>query len=181
MENEKKDIHNDAQEEITTATHEQNMATEQLLEDIITENEETAALQEQIDVLKDKYVRLMAEFDNFRKRVIKEKADIIATASKDTMTALLPVLDDFERAQKSEGTFSEGIQLVYHKLHTSLRNLGLRPINTATGTPFDAEYQEAITEIAAGEELSGKIVDTIEQGYTLNDKIIRFAKVVVGK
>lgn len=137
--------------------------------------------------LKDKYIRLYAEFDTFRRRMMKEKLDLINTAAQDTMAALLPVLDDFDRAKKSADQadsteqFSEGVTLVYQKLHNVLRQLGLEPMDTQE-QPFDPEYHEAIAEIPApAEELKGKIIDTIENGYQLRGKIIRHAKVVIGK
>jgi molecular chaperone GrpE len=143
--------------------------------------------QQEIAELKDKYMRLYAEFDNFKRRTAKEKIDLISTASKDTIAALLPVVDDFDRAKKtaddpeSTETFSEGVKLVYDKLHKILAQKGLLKMES-NGEAFDPEYHEAITEIPAPtEELKGKVIDTIEAGYFLNDKIIRYAKVVVGK
>jgi molecular chaperone GrpE len=144
-------------------------------------------LQAEIAELKDKYLRLLAEFDNYRKRVSREKIELINTAAQDTLSALLPVLDDFDRAKRiadQEGSsepFSEGMQLLYHKLYSVLRQKGLEPMES-NGVAFNAEQHEAITEIpASSEELKGKIVDTIEKGYSLHGKIIRYAKVVVGK
>ncbi len=137
--------------------------------------------------LKDKYLRLFAEFDNFKKRTIREKMEMMKTAAQDTMTALLPVLDDFDRARKAATDsdkvklFEEGIGLVYQKLNSVLKQRGLEPMET-DGELFDPELHEAFTEIPApSEDLKGRIVDTIEKGYKLNDKIIRHAKVVVGK
>jgi molecular chaperone GrpE len=145
------------------------------------------SLQAEVAELKDKYLRLLAEFDNYRKRVSREKIEIINTAAQDTLSALLPVLDDFDRAKRiaeQEGStepFSEGMQLLYHKLYSVLRQKGLEPMES-NGIAFNAEQHEAITEIPAPtEELKGKIVDTIEKGYSLHGKIIRYAKVVVGK
>lgn len=150
------------------------------------DNSETKLKQER-DELRDKYLRLMAEFDNFKKRNIRERMELMNTAARDTMTALLPVLDDFDRAQhlsedqKNSPAFQEGIELVYHKLFSILKQRGLEPMES-TGLPFDPELHAAITEIPAPtEELKGKIVDTIERGYTLKGKIIRHAKVVTGK
>lgn len=144
-------------------------------------------LQAEIAELKDKYLRLLAEFDNYRKRVSREKIELINTAAQDTLSALLPVLDDFDRAKRiadredSSEPFSEGMQLLYHKLYSVLRQKGLEPMES-NGVAFNAEQHEAITEIPApSEELKGKIVDTIEKGYSLHGKIIRYAKVVVGK
>lgn len=144
-------------------------------------------LKKQVEELKDKYLRLVAEFDNFKKRTLKEKVELLHTAAEDTMLALLPVLDDFDRAKKnaedenSTEQFSEGVHLVYQKLYNALKQKGLEPMDS-TGQPFDPELHEAVTEIPApSEELKGKVVDTIEKGYKLKDKIIRHAKVVVGK
>ena len=136
-------------------------------------------MQTQLAELKDKYLRQAAEFSNFRQRTMREKADIIAMANRDTMTALMPILDDFERASKNE-TFTEGVNLVHQKLINSLSNRGLKPMESAAGEAFDPEFHEAITEIPAGEALVGKIVDTVEKGYLLNNKIVRHAKIVVG-
>lgn len=149
--------------------------------------EELEEAHQEIAELKDKYLRLRAEFDNFRKRSVKEKIDLMGTAAKDTMTALLPVLDDFDRAKKnaedesSTEPFSEGVMLVYNKLYSTLQQKGLSPMES-TGEVFDPELHEAITEIPApSEEMKGKVFDTIETGYLLKEKIIRHAKVVVGK
>ncbi|HFA48715.1 MAG TPA: nucleotide exchange factor GrpE [Bacteroidetes bacterium] len=150
--------------------------------------DEVTELRQQVGELKDKYIRLAAEFENHRKRTIREKLDWMKTAAQDTITALLPVLDDFDRAKKfaagenNEGKgLSEGIELVYHKLYNVLKQKGLEPMET-TGEEFDPELHEAITEIPApSEDMKGKVIDTVEKGYRLNDKIIRHAKVVVGK
>lgn len=148
------------------------------------ENEE---LQAKADELQDKYLRLFAEFDNYKKRTMKEKIDLMGTAARDTVTSLLPVLDDFDRAKinaesdDSAEPFSEGVSLVYQKLHGVLKQRGLE-VMESTGEDFDPELHEAITEIPApSEDMKGKVVDTIEKGYKLKDKIIRHAKVVVGK
>lgn len=151
-------------------------------------------LQAQIEELniqlaesKDKYLRLFAEFDNFKKRNVRERMDLLKNASQDAFSALLPVIDDFDRAknsaddEKSEEAFSEGVLLVYNKLNNILSNKGLKKMET-TGEVFDPELHEAITKIPAPtEEMKGKVIDTIESGYYLNDKIIRHAKVVVGE
>lgn len=144
-------------------------------------------VKQQVGELKDKYLRLFAEFENFRKRTVKEKMDLMRNAAQDTLSALLPVLDDFDRAKKiadnenTEETFSEGVNLVYQKLYNILQQRGLKPMES-TGESFDPELHEAVTEIPAPtEDMKGKVIDTIEKGYWLNDKIIRHAKVVVGK
>ncbi len=149
--------------------------------------EEVEELNIQLSEQKDKFLRLYAEFDNFKKRTIKEKLEFMNTASRDTLSALLPVLDDFDRAKKnaeddnSTEPFSEGVMLVYNKIYNVVQQKGLKPMES-TGEPFDPEFHEAITEIPAPtEDMKGKIIDTIEKGYLLKDKIIRHAKVVVGK
>jgi molecular chaperone GrpE len=149
--------------------------------------EDMKKLKQEHSELKDKYLRLFAEFDNFKKRTFKEKLDMMKTASSDAIQAMLPVLDDFDRAKKnaedenSAEPFSEGVSLVYQKLYASLKAKGLKPMES-NGLDFDPELHEAVTEIpVADEAMKGKIVDTIERGYFLNDKLIRHAKVVVGK
>jgi molecular chaperone GrpE len=142
-------------------------------------------LQQQLDDMKDKYMRMFAEFDNYKKRSVREKLDFMKTAAQDTLSALLPILDDFDRAKKfaegKENGWDTGVDLVYQKLYTVLRNKGLEAMES-NGSDFDPELHEAITEIPAPtDELKGKVVDTVEKGYRLNDKIIRHAKVVVGK
>lgn len=155
-----------------------------------TQNEEISSSIEKLEnenqELKDKYLRLFAEFDNYKKRTVKERLELMRTAAQETILAILPVLDDFDRAKKladepgSTEVFSEGANIVYHKLYAVLKNKGLEPMDTHH-QPFDPEFHEALTEIPAPtDELKGKIVDTIEKGYKLGDKIIRYAKVVVG-
>jgi molecular chaperone GrpE len=144
-------------------------------------NGDEGSLQKQNEELKDKYIRLVAEFENFKKRTFKEKLDMMRHAAQDTMTALLPVLDDFDRAANAGEGLSEGILLIHNKMKGLLEQKGLKAMES-TGQAFDPELHEALTEIPAPtEDLKGKVVDTIEKGYTLNDKIIRHAKVVVGK
>ena len=179
------------EKEVQTATAEPQQdakATENQGEKVeLTPEEEIIELKQQVGELKDKYLRVYAEFENFRKRSVREKLDMMKTAAQDTMSVLLPVLDDFDRAKKSadspdsEEKFSEGIELLYHKLYNILKNKGLDSMES-TGETFDPELHEAITEIPAPtEEMKGKVIDTIEKGYKLKDKIIRHAKVVVGK
>jgi molecular chaperone GrpE len=160
------------------ATEEMENGAENIENAVETPNELTE-LQTQLEELKDKYLRQVAEFSNFRQRSMRERADTIAMANRDTMTAMMPILDDFERASKNE-TFTEGVNLVHQKLISSLSNRGLKPMDSPAGEAFDPEFHEAITEIPAGEALVGKIVDTVEKGYLLNNKIVRHAKVVVG-
>jgi len=158
------------------------------LEVIIEEHQSTIEeLESELSEAKDKYLRLFAEFDNAKKRNMKERLELMKNAAQDTMQALLPILDDFDRAKKSaddENTkevFSDGVNLVYNKLYSVLGNKGLKEMES-NGEPFDPELHEAITEIPApSEDQKGKVFDTVEKGYYLNDKIIRHAKVVVGK
>lgn len=149
--------------------------------------EEIEKMEAELAESKDKYLRLFAEFDNYKKRTIKEKLEMMKSASQDVVSALLPVLDDFDRAklsaedENSSEQFSEGVSLVYHKLYSTLKGKGLEKMKSTNET-FDPELHEAVTEIPApSDELKGKVIDTIEQGYYLNEKIIRHAKVVVGK
>lgn len=137
--------------------------------------------------LHDKYIRLFSEFDNFRKRTAKEKLDLMATAGSDIIKEMLPILDDFERAMatneemKDIDAIKEGFTLIHNKLIHNLTNKGLKPMESLH-EEFDVNKHEALTQIPApSEDLKGKVVDVIEKGYLLNDKVIRFAKVVVGQ
>ncbi len=142
--------------------------------------------QEQLEELKDKYLRLIAEFDNYKKRTARERIELEQLASKNTLLTIIPTLDDFERAKKiaeeenSPEPFSEGVKLVFNKLFSAMKSLGLKPIDS-TGETFNPEIHEAITELDMGESMRGKVIDTVERGYKLNDHIIKYAKVVVGK
>ena len=143
-------------------------------------------LQGEVEEQKDKYLRLVAEFDNFKRRNAKEKNELVQTAGKDVIIAMLEVMDDCDRAEKQLAetddlaTQKEGIQLVFNKLRNTLQARGLTAMESIN-TAFDVEKHEAITEVEAPKEMKGKVVDEIEKGYYLNNKIIRFAKVVVGK
>lgn len=171
--------------------------------EIMTENTQTQNTTEEAEVnasgninsdrltaelaeAKDKYVRLYADFENFRRRSSKEKLDYMKSAGEDVIKAILPILDDFERAQKSIASLEnnhpakEGMQLIYNKLYKTLEQKGLRPMESI-GKPFDLELHESITQAPApSEELKGKIIDEVEKGYFLHDKVIRFAKVIIG-
>lgn len=149
--------------------------------------EEISKLNSELSEMKDKYLRLYADFDNYRKRTGKEKLDIIKTASQDVIKAILPAIDDFERAIKAadvEGSTEvvpQGIRLIHGKIAHNLQQQGLKEMES-TGQPFNPDMHEALTKIPAPTpELKGKIVDTLEKGYYLGDKIIRYAKVVVGE
>ncbi len=149
--------------------------------------EKISALEEALEAMKDKHLRLQAEFDNFRKRTLREKSDLIKAGGETVLTSVLPIIDDFERAL---GTMQEvpdedpskiGFLLIYNKFRDFLKNNSVREIE-ATGQVFDVDRHFAVTTIPApADELKGKIVDVIEKGYTLNDKVIRFAKVVIGE
>jgi len=151
-----------------------------------TEINRETELQAKVAELNDKLLRLYSEFDNYRKRTIKEKIEMSKTASEQLITDLLPVMDDFERAAKSlEATdnvdvLKEGVQLIFVKFRSILTSRGLQEIKTM-GEPFDTDHQEAIAHIPApAEELKNRVVDELQKGYMLNEKVIRFAKVVVG-
>ena len=157
------------------------------LSDSLTEENELVKLKGELQEQKDKYLRLFAEFDNFKRRTAKERVELIQTAGKEVITSLLEVLDDCDRAEKQLQTttdleqIKEGVQLVFNKLRTTLQNKGLKPMKSIN-TEFDVEKHEAITEIPApSPEFKGKVVDEVTKGYYLNDKLIRFAKVIVGK
>ncbi|WP_266365221.1 nucleotide exchange factor GrpE [Tellurirhabdus rosea] len=151
-------------------------------EEPVAEDKTAAELAE----LKDKYLRLLADFENYRRRTSKEKLDLIANANEGMLVALLPVVDDFERAMQSMETATEvdalkaGVQLIFSKLYKTLETKGLKPM-VSKGEPFDADLHESVTQFPApSDDLKGKVIDELEKGYYLNDKVIRFAKVVVG-
>ena len=182
-ETEEQDV--DLQDQV--AEQDQNADTDESGDQQDSEQSNITELEAEKAELKDKQLRLLAEFENYKKRTVKEKIDMMSNAAKNTISKLLPVLDDFDRAKKisddegSEEVFPDGVTMVYNKLHTTLKGLGLSEMET-TGEVFDAEMHEAVTEIPApNDDMKGKVVDTIEKGYLLNEKIIRHAKVVVGK
>lgn len=135
--------------------------------------------------LKDKYLRTLAEFDNYKKRTLKEKAELILNGSEKTVAAVLPVLDDFERALKDESddpkAIKEGVQMIFNKFVKALEGLGVKKIDT-DGKDFDTDYHEAVAMVPGmGDDKKGKVIDCVQTGYTLNDKVIRHAKVAVGQ
>jgi len=143
-------------------------------------------LKEELAQANDKYVRLYAEFDNFRRRTSKERVELLQTAGKEIIVSLLPVLDDFERAEKALETSTDveavkqGVALIQNKLNNVLAQKGLKPMQSI-GNTFDADLHEAITNIPAPtDDLKGKVLDEMEKGYYLGDSVIRFAKVIVG-
>lgn len=144
-------------------------------------------LQKEVAELKDKYVRLYSEFENYRRRTSKERLDLVKTASQDLMAEIIPIIDDFERAFKASENednpvkVRDGNQLVFQKLVKILENKGLKPMDDLIGKTFDPDTQEAITQIPSPTEgMKGKVIDVVERGYTLGDKVIRYAKVVTG-
>ena len=145
-------------------------------------------LQEELKAEKDKFLRLFAEFENYKRRTAKERIELFKTASEDVMVSLLPVLDDFERAlthieeDKEAEELRKGVLLIYQKMLSTLEQKGLSQIKVGQGDTFDADQHEAVTQIPApSEDLKGKIIDVIEKGYALGEKIIRFPKVVIGQ
>lgn len=144
--------------------------------------------KEELQQEKDKFLRLFAEFENYKRRTSRERMELFSTASEDVMKTLLPILDDFERAlshieeDKEAEELSKGVLLIYQKLVNTLEQKGLKPIKVEQGDSFDADIHEAVTQIKApSDDLKGKIIDVIEKGYKLGEKIIRFPKVVIGQ
>lgn len=177
MEQENVEINLNADENLAGSSH---------LNEPVNESE-VEKLQNALDEQKDKYLRLAAEFENYKRRTAKERIELIQTAGKDVVVSLLDVMDDIDRAEKQLQTTEdisvqkEGINLVFTKIRSTLTAKGLKAMDSLQ-TDFNVELHEAITEIPAPtEELKGKVLDEIQKGYYLNDKIIRFAKVVVGK
>lgn len=145
-------------------------------------------LQDELKTEKDKFLRLFAEFENYKRRTSKERIELFKTASEDVMVSLLPVIDDFERAlthieeDKEAEELRKGVLLIYQKMLSTLEQKGLAQIKVAQGDVFNADEHEAVTQIPApSEDLKGKIIDVIEKGYVLGEKIIRFPKVVIGQ
>ena len=152
----------------------------------VSGNGQASKSEAEVNELKDKYLRLYSEFDNYKRRTSKERLDLLKTANQEMVVALLPVLDDFERARQSMETAQEveavkaGVELIYNKLQSIMQQKGLKPME-AVGQPFDADLHEAITQIPVPDEsLKGKVIDQVEKGYYLNDKVVRFAKVIIG-
>lgn len=179
---ENKDLH----EEKAHTQHEENQntanETAQNAENLAVE----LTLEEELAQQKDQYIRLFAEFENYKKRTLKEKTEFAQYANQNMMVAMLTILDDFERALKEleksgENDQLKGVELIYNKFRNTLTEKGLKPLEVKAGDNFNVDFHEAITQIPAPtEDLKGKIVDVIETGYELNGKVIRFAKVVIG-
>jgi molecular chaperone GrpE len=172
------------QEEITEETQvQENDGNSQNAEEQSVE----AQLQSSLDKEKDKFLRLFAEFENYKKRTNKERIDLFKTANQEVLVAMLPILDDFDRAlsainQSEDQNLVTGVNLIFDKLKNILASKGLETVALAQGDDFNADFAEAITQIPAPTpELKGKIVDVVEKGYKLGDKIIRFPKVVLGQ
>lgn len=151
------------------------------------EKDPLTAAKEEIEALKDKYLRSVAEFDNYRKRTMKEKAELILNGSEKAVQAILPVIDDMERAlanaEKTDDTevLKEGMKLIYHKTNKIMESLGVKKIET-DNADFDTNFHEAVAMVPGmGDEKKGKVLDCVQTGYTLNDKVIRHAKVAVGQ
>ncbi|MCG8309355.1 MAG: nucleotide exchange factor GrpE [Cytophagales bacterium] len=152
-----------------------------------TEEDESERFKLEVQEAKDKYLRLYSEFENFRRRTAKERLDLIKTANEDLMTALLPVMDDFQRAQKAleesedHKASKEGFDLIYNKFSNILKQKGLKPMEDEVGSEFNTEFHEAISQMPVDKKkMKGKIIDVVETGYYLDEKVIRFAKVVIG-
>jgi len=152
-----------------------------------SEQDELSVVKNELEELKDKHLRLQAEFDNYRRRTLKEKADLISSAGEKVLKDLLPVIDDLDRAMESTATAQdvaavrEGLDLIVNKFQNFLKNNGVSEIE-AKEQDFDADKHEAVTKFPApSEDLKGKVIDVVQKGYTLNGKVMRFAKVVVGE
>jgi molecular chaperone GrpE len=176
----KEDIEQEVQEQENIDNNTDNQ------EDTTIEKSELEVLQEELGKEKDRYMRLFAEFENYKRRTAKERLELFVTASEDVLSALLPVVDDFERAlpelEKGDKKLYEGVDLIYKKLLNTVSQKGLEKIEVKAGDVFDADIHEAITQIPApNDDLKGKIIDTVAQGYKLGEKIIRYPKVVLGK
>ena len=176
---------NQEQEEVKDAVTDSSEA-EVKTEEAANQPSEEEKLRAELSEANDKYLRLYAEFDNYKRRTTRERVELLQTAGKEVIVSLLPTIDDFERALKSMETATdvaavkEGVNLVHNKLKNTLIQKGLKEME-AKGGVFDAEIHEAITNIPApSEDLKGKVIDEVEKGYYLNDKVIRFAKVIVG-
>jgi len=170
-------------QELDDVTLENNANGEQLIVEELSVEEQLA---QDLAKEKDKFLRLFAEFENYKKRTSKERIDLFKTANQEVLLAMLPVLDDFDRAtveinKSDDENLKKGVELIHEKLKSTLLAKGLEQVEVRAGDAFNADFAEAITQIPApSDKLKGKIVDVIEKGYKLGDKIIRFPKVVIG-
>lgn len=166
-----------------TSANTDNSAEEKTTE--LTVEEQLEAAKKEVEQYKDKYLRAVAEFDNYRKRTLKEKAELLLNGSEKAVCAFLPILDDFERAiaDKTEDVdaIKEGVQIIFNKFNKTLESLGVRKIETE-GKDFDVDFHEAVAMVPGmGDDKKGKVIDCVQTGYQLNDKVIRHAKVAVGQ
>lgn len=166
-----------------TSANTDNSAEEKTTE--LTIEEQLEAAKKEVEQYKDKYLRAVAEFDNYRKRTLKEKAELLLNGSEKAVCAFLPILDDFERAiaDKTEdvNAIKEGVQIIFNKFNKTLESLGVRKIETE-GKDFDVDFHEAVAMVPGmGDDKKGKVIDCVQTGYQLNDKVIRHAKVAVGQ
>lgn len=166
-----------------TSANTDNSAEEKTTE--LTVEEQLEAAKKEVEQYKDKYLRAVAEFDNYRKRILKEKAELLLNGSEKAVCAFLPILDDFERAiaDKTEdvNAIKEGVQIIFNKFNKTLESLGVRKIETE-GKDFDVDFHEAVAMVPGmGDDKKGKVIDCVQTGYQLNDKVIRHAKVAVGQ
>ncbi|ATA90444.1 protein GrpE [Capnocytophaga stomatis] len=176
-------------------THEEFVSNEELQKEEITPETESEQnnespqnnIEEELAKEKDKFLRLFAEFENYKKRTTKERIELFKTAGEDILSAMLPVMDDFDRAlaeisKSGDENMLKGVELIHNKLVNTLKSKGLEKIEVSPSDVFDSEIHEAITQIPAPtEDLKGKIIDIIEKGYKLGNKVIRYPKVVVGQ
>lgn len=173
----------EAEEQTVDQAENQETATESHPEVTVndTDSETVESLKQQLDEARNKFLYLYSDFETYKRHAAKERIDLITSAGREILTALLPILDDFERARKNGG-LNEGMTLIHHKLTGILSAKGLALFETGAGDAFNADRHEAIAEIPAPtEEMKSKILDVVEHGYMLGDRIIRFAKVVVGQ
>ncbi|WP_298344869.1 nucleotide exchange factor GrpE [uncultured Algibacter sp.] len=175
----------DIEKEVVEATQTETVEVE---EQAVEEQTKEEKLEGELKQEKDKFLRLFAEFENYKRRTAKERIELFSTASEDVMKTLLPVLDDFERAlthieeDKEAEELRKGVLLIYQKLIKTLEQKGLKPMEVNKGETFNADNHEAITQIPApSDDMKGKIIDIVEKGYVLGEKIIRFPKVVIGQ
>lgn len=191
MDTNKEEKENIQEQEMSTENQEKTETKENSSENEQKEQKELTK-EEQLEIelqeAKDKYLRLYSDFENFRKRTQKEKLDLFKTAGEEVITALLPVIDDFERASKAMqdakdiDSVKDGMKLIHEKMLSILKQKGLEPTKSQVGEPFNVEFHEAITQIPAPSKKEvGKVIDEVEKGYSLNGKVIRYTKVVVGQ
>jgi len=173
----------EAEEQTVEQAENQEIMTENAAENTVNdvESETVESLKQQLDEARNKFLYLYSDFETYKRHAAKERIDLITSAGREILTALLPILDDFERARKNTG-LDEGMTLIHHKLTGILSSKGLAQFETGPGDHFNADRHEAIAEIPAPtEDMKGKILDVVEHGYMLGERIIRFAKVVVGQ